>query len=185
MRSCSERNTGIRQSDPARAEQRAGFVEREAQVGPAQLGQLAREPQAVQAERRLLARREHDPQLRRQPREQHLQPGERVFRVELVQVVDHQHERLLEPLQLGQEPLDHHRAREARRRADPLDDLVAGRVGERVDHVKPEPLRVTLAALDRDPRDGLVRLRGPRPQQHGLPASRRCADERHRARSGR
>ena len=96
---------GIRQSDPTGAEQRAGFVQREAQLGPAQLRQLAREPQAVQAERRLLPRREHDPQLRRQPREQHLQPGERVFRVELVQVVDHQLDRLLQLLQLRQEPL--------------------------------------------------------------------------------
>ena len=156
MRSCSEADAGIRQRDPARTEQRAGFVEREAQVGPAQLGQLAREPQAVQAQRRLLACREHDPQLCRQPREQHLQPGERVFRVELVQVVDHQHERLLELLELGQEPLDHHRAREARRRADPLDHVVAGGVGEGVDQLEPEPLRVTLAALDRDPRHGLV-----------------------------
>ena len=153
--------TGIRQSDPAGTEQGAGFVEREAQVGPAQFGQPAREPQAVQAERRLLARREQDPQLCRQPRQQHLQPGERVFGVELVQVVDHQLERLLEPLELGQEPLDHHRACEARRRADPLDDLVAGRVGERLDQVNPEPLRVTFVALDRDPGDGLVPLRGP------------------------
>ena len=67
----------------------------------------------MQAERRLLACREHDPQPCRQPREQHLQPGERVVGVELVQVVDHQLERLLEPLELGQESLDHHRACEA------------------------------------------------------------------------
>ena len=60
-----------------------------------------------------------------------------------------------------QEPLYHHRAREARRRADPLDHVVAGGVGEGVDHVKPEPLRVTLAALDGDPRDSLVGFRGP------------------------
>ena len=70
-----------------------------------------------------------------------------------MQVVDHQHERLLELLELVQEPLYHHRASEARRRADPLDDVVAGGVGQGVDHVKPEPLRVTLAALDGDPRD--------------------------------
>jgi hypothetical protein len=79
----------------------------------------------------------------------------------LVQVVDHQLERPLDPLQLVQEPLYYHRAREARRRADPLDHVVAGGVGEGVDHVKPEPLRVTLAALDGDPRDSVVGCRGP------------------------
>ncbi len=176
---------GIRQRDSAGAQQGAGFVEREAQVGPAQFGQLAREPQAVQAERRLLACREHDPQPCRQPPEQHLQPLERVAGVKLVQVVDHQRERLLEPLELRQESLQHHRACELRRRADPLDDLIAGRIGDRADHVKPEPLRITLAALDRDPGDGRVRLRGPRAQQNALPASGRGTDEGHAARSGR
>ena len=138
----------------------------------------------MQAKRRLLARREQDPDLCGWPRDQHLQPGERVFGVELVQVVDHQLDRLLEPLQLRQKPLYHHRAREARRRTDPLDDLVAVRISEGVDHVKPEPLRVTLAALDGDPRDGLFDPRGPRPQQNGLPASRRCAHDHDGARSG-
>jgi hypothetical protein len=126
----------------------------------------------VQAERRLLPCREYDRQLCGQSCEQHLKPRERVFGVKLVQVVDHQRERLLEPLELIQEALYHHCAREARHRADPLDDLVAGRISECVDHVKPEPLRVTLAALDGDPPDGLSDPRGPRPQQHGLPASR-------------
>ncbi|HEX2311915.1 MAG TPA: hypothetical protein VHH91_14480 [Vicinamibacterales bacterium] len=131
------------------------------QIGAAQLRQPVRDSQAVQAQGRLLARREQDPDLCGWPRDQHLQPGERVFRVELVQVVDHQLDRLLEPLQLRQEPLYHHRAREARRRTDPLDDVVAGGVGQGVDQVKPEPLRVTLAALDGDPRDSLVGFRGP------------------------
>ena len=102
-----------------------------------------------------------------------------------MQVVDDEHERLLEPLQLGQQSLDHRGAGEARRRADPLDDLVAGRAGERVDEVEPEPLRVTFLAIDRDPGHGLVRLRRPIAQKNRLPASRGCADERHRARSGR
>ena len=52
----------IRQHDAAGPEQGAALVGREAQVGAAQFGQLARDPQAVQAERRLLACREHDPQ---------------------------------------------------------------------------------------------------------------------------
>jgi hypothetical protein len=93
--------TGIRQRDPAGTEQRAGFVEGETEIGPAQLGQPVRDPQAMQTHGWLLACREHHPQLRRQPCEEQLQPGERVFRVELVHVVDHQHERLLEFIELG------------------------------------------------------------------------------------
>ena len=115
----------------------------------------------MQAERRLLARREQDPDLGRRLGDQHLEPGERVFGVELVQVVDHQMERLLDLLELVQQPLYHHRASEVRRRADPLDHVFAGGVGEGVDHLKPEPLRVTLAALDGDPRDTLFGFRGP------------------------
>ena len=65
-----------------------------------------------------------------------------------MQVVDHQVERVLEPRELGQEPLDHDRAREARRRAHPLDHLLAGRIGERLDQLNPEALRITFAALD-------------------------------------
>jgi hypothetical protein len=102
-----------------------------------------------------------------------------------VQVVDHQHERLLEPLELRQELLHHHRACELRRRADPLDDLIPGRIGDLVDDVKPEPLRIALAGLDRDPGDGRVHVRDPRAQQNGLPAPSRCTDENHGARSTR
>ena len=78
-----------------------------------------------------------------------------------MKIVDHQLERLLEPLELAQQPLDDRRAGEARRRTDPLDDLVAGRIGERVDQGKPELLCVTLAALDRHPGDGLILLGRP------------------------
>jgi len=115
----------------------------------------------VQAERRLLARREHEVQPARQPREQQLQPGQGVRGVELMQVVDHEIERLREPLELGQQPLDHRRARKAGRRADPLDDLVAGRIRDRIDQLQPESLRVPFTALDRDPRHGRIRLRRP------------------------
>jgi hypothetical protein len=100
-----------------------------------------------------------------------------------VRVVDDKHERLLEFIELGQKPLCHHRAREPRRRTDPLNRVVAGGVGEGVYHLKPESLRVAQAALDGDPRYGLFRPRGPRAQQHGLPASRGCADERDGTRS--
>ena len=85
----------------------------------------------------------------------------RIVGAELVQIVDHQLERLLEPLELDQQPLDDRRAGEARCRTDPLDDLVAGRIGKRVDHGEPEPLRVALATLDRDPGDGRILLGRP------------------------
>jgi hypothetical protein len=94
------RETGIGQGDPARLEKGVGFVEREAQVWAAQLVQAVRNSQAMQAQGRLLARREQEPELCRHPRDQQLQPVERVLGVELVQVVDHQVDRLRELLQL-------------------------------------------------------------------------------------
>ena len=103
-----------------------------------------------------------------------------------MQVVDHQRERLVEPLELAQESLHHQRACELRYRADPLDELVASRIGECVDELEDHN-----RCASRSPRStvtqatGFVRLRGPRAQQNGLAASRRRTDERHGAGSGR
>ena len=51
----------VGQSHPAPLQHGASLLQREPQVRPAQLGELDREPHAVQAERRLVASHEYDP----------------------------------------------------------------------------------------------------------------------------
>ena len=79
----------ICEHDPGISEQLVCFLEREAQVGGPDLGQLARESEAVEPELRVAARREHDPEQTRPLSQQCLELGERLRRGELVQVVDH------------------------------------------------------------------------------------------------
>jgi hypothetical protein len=95
-----------------------------------------------------------------------------------VQIVDDQHDGLLERLQIRQQPFDHELAAQDGSRADPGHGRVpADDAGERVDHRQPEPLAVALAALDRHPRRPLPepgRVQ-PRADKHRLAASRRPA----------
>jgi hypothetical protein len=105
-------------------------------------------------------------------------------RVELVQIVDHEHEPPLERFQVGEQALDQRLAAEFRRRGDPLGQLLAVRIGKRVYHREPEVLGVVFAALDRNPGDPLVEARrlSPGAEQHRLAAAGGAADERHPAR---
>ena len=83
-----------RQHDAQRAEQRAGLVEREVQVGRADLGQAAVEAQTAESDRRVRPRDDDEPQGRR--REAH-EPFEILVDGvdDLVEVVEHEHDRLL------------------------------------------------------------------------------------------
>jgi hypothetical protein len=143
---------------------------------------LPGEPEAMQAELRVAARREHDPEQARPPGQQYLELCERLRRSELVQVVDHQHDRLLQRLELGPQTLDHRCSFELGLRREPLhESLGADRGAQLLDQRKPEALRVLLVAIHQHPggpiaQTGLVE---PRAQQDGLPAPRRCGDERH------
>ena len=73
-----------------------GLVQREAQIGAADLGQRARQPQPMQPEPGVLPRRQHDPQRRGQRGQEALEQAERLGRAQLVQVVDDQHDGPLE-----------------------------------------------------------------------------------------
>ena len=142
----------ICEHDPRISEQLVCFLEREAQVGGSDLGQLAREPEAMQPELRVAARREHDPEQTRPLSQQCLELGERLRRGELVQVVDHQHNRLLQRLELGTQTLDHRGSFELGRRREPLhESLGADRGAQLLDQRKPETLRILLAPLHRHP----------------------------------
>ncbi len=138
----------------------------------------------MEPELRLLAACQHHPELGRHAGEKVLKAPEPLGRVELVQIVDHEHEPPLERFQVGEQALDQRLAAESRRRGDPLDEVLAVRIGERVDHREPEMLGILFAALDRNPGDRLIGARplGPGAEQHRLAAAGRSADERHPAR---
>jgi hypothetical protein len=178
-------NARLRQRDPRCVEQLACLLQREPQVGGPDLGQLAREAQAMQAEMGIVARREHDVERRRQAGQQQLELGERVGRAQLVQVVDHEHDALVKRGQIGDQALDHRAAVELRRGCGLLDRRVAVHCGpQRLDHRAPEALCVFLSTLDRSPGDAPSKLPmvDPGGQQQRLPAARRRRDNRDAAR---
>ena len=73
-------------------EVRRGLVGREAQVGGADLDELAARPQPSQRQRRVGAAGDHQVQLRREVLEQEGHPVVDVARVDDVVVVEHQHD---------------------------------------------------------------------------------------------
>ena len=164
--------------DLARPQQPACLLGGEAQVRCSYLGQLGREAQAVQVELGLGAARQHQAQVRGAAGDEQLQPPQRLRRLKLVKIVDHQHERLCNRTKVFKQPLDHGLAAKSGRRTDPLDGTGC-RPRERVDHRQPEVLRVSFALLDRSPRRLLREPGGvePRAQQHRLTAARGSADQ--------
>ncbi len=180
------RHSRVRQRDPIGLQQPARLLERETQIGAADLDQIAREAQAMEGEIWVSSRRQHHAERRRDPGEEALQQPQRVGRAQLVEVVDHQYDGLLEPVEAGQQRLDDAVPAEGGGRADALDQaLLVHRAGQRIDHGQPEVLRVLLVALDRHPGHGIGPGAGPhpRPQHHRLAAARRGAEQDHLAAS--
>ena len=170
--------------DPHPAEQRArlGLVERE--LASAQLGEIAGDAQHVQGERRVDPRCRHEVQLRRRHAQYAVERCDRGGRRE-VQVVDHEHERLLE---LGgglHEALDERRRRVVARRSEPVEEhLAPERRADRVEQLLPERRPVRLP--QRDPRERrLTRaVAQPRREEDGLAGAGRPGDECQRALRG-
>jgi hypothetical protein len=163
---------GIGQRYPGRLEQRPRLVPGEAQIGRPDLGELAFQPQPVQAQPQIMSGGEHEPQLRRRAHDQQLQLAQRFGRVQLVHVVDHQPGPILETAEIGQQPLDGRPAVQiGSRRQRPHQLRPGGRVPQGTEHREPEALRVALLALHRHPR-GAVRqaaLADPGVKQERLP----------------
>ena len=91
-----QRQRLIGELDPAGLEQLPSLPGREAQILVPDLEQLAGEAKPVQPDLRLLAGRKHQAQLSRHMSDEQPQPGECVWRVKLVEIVDHQRQGLLE-----------------------------------------------------------------------------------------
>jgi hypothetical protein len=142
----------------------------ELQVGGAELGQLPPSPQPGQRQRRVAAAGHHQPQLGRQVA--HQQPDRLLDRPGLDQVVVVQHQG--DPALPRGELVDdhgHHRLRRRRgtleRGGDPLADAGPHPV-QRSGHIAPEPGRVVVAFVQRQPGDRLPAAVGPVGQQGRL-----------------
>ena len=90
---------------PRRSEQRPRFIGGEPQIGGADLGQFALKTKAVQSEPQVISRGE-DKRSSRPAHDQQLQLAQRLSGVQLVRVVDHQPQRLVQRTEVRQQPLD-------------------------------------------------------------------------------
>ena len=183
-----QRHACVRERDSGRFQQFARLPQREAERRRTELDQATDEAEAMQAEPGIRACDQHGPHLCRQASQEPFERCQRVGRLQPVQIVDHQHRRLLERLEILEQALDHERALEAGRRAHPCHELARPRqAGERIDDRHPEPLTIALTAVDRDPRrptsESLALQPGAR--QHRLAAARRPAHDHHAARRNR
>ena len=115
VRSCSSRQRRVGQLHPGGRQQLPGLGQGELQVTGADLGQLALQPQPVQAQPHVMPGRQHEPQLRRGPHDQQLQLPQRL-RVQLVHVIDHQPQPLVQRRQVAQQPLRQRPPVQVRRR---------------------------------------------------------------------
>ena len=83
---------GLGQADPGPSEQFARLALGEAEIAGPNLGDLVGEPELVQPDRRIPARRQHHARRARQNREQMLELRESLSRSQLVEIVDDQHD---------------------------------------------------------------------------------------------
>ena len=173
----------LRQFHPGGGEQLPRLGHGEPQIRLADLGQPALQPQPVQAQPHVMPGGQHEPQVRRGPHDQQLQLPQRV-RTQLVHVVDHQPQPVIQRRQIRQQPLDDHPPVQVRRRRQfPYQRRPRRGLPQRGQHRQPEPLRIPLAAPGRHPRGAARHTRpaDPGPQQHRLAAARR---RRHHAYPG-
>ena len=180
-----KRHPLVRKRGPAGLQQLARLLGAEAEIVGPNLGQRAGEAQVMQAKLRLLARRQDDPECRRDACQEPLEQTKRVGGVQLVQIVDDQHNRILEQRQIGQQLVDQRFAGEARCRSHTPDRPIWAGRRQPVDDGQPETLGVVLVARDRHPGGPLPGELKPRAQQHGLATARRRADQRQPPRRGR
>ena len=167
---------------PAGAQQRAGLGLGEGEIALADVGQIAGEPHAAEPQRRVDPRRGDDPQRGRRMPQEPVEVGDRGAVADLVQVVEDEHDRLVDVLervdQLGHDEVD------ALGRVDGErgDGLRRARARERLDHAAPEPPPVAVEPLERQPRErALAAARGdPRAEQRALAGARRGGDQRQR-----
>ena len=180
---CQEHGGGLGgQLDPGCIEQLPRLIGREPEVGGTDLGQLAGQAKTMEPQGGVMTGGQDHVQQSWPVREQELQLRLRIRRAQLVQIVDHEHDRLIERLELRDQAPHQPFAVELRRRRELLDEPVpADRGAQPLDDRQPEALGVAFVALHQHPgRSGAEpRFIDPRANQHGLPAAGRRRDERY------
>ena len=178
---CSSRCCAGVTCTSARAEHGRGLLGGEGERGRAQLPQLAREAQPPQAQRRVGAAGQHQPQARRPVLQQGREARDRVGVGQLLQVVEHHHERTGHGHQRVDDGVEELRAA-ARHVGQPHG---AQRVGgghgrhrrECGEHARPEPPVGVVLAVHGEPGDP-ARLPGdPVGEQERLAVARGCRNE--------
>ena len=177
------------QLDPRGVEQLPRLLGRQPEVDGTDLGQLAGKAETMESQGGVMAGGQDHVQQPWPPREQELQLRLRIRRDQLMQIVDHEHDGLVERLELRDETPHQPFAVERRRWRELLHEPVAAdRGAQPLDDGQPEALGVAFVALHQHPgRSGSEARRiDPRAEQHGLPAAGRRRDERDpRGHSGR
>jgi hypothetical protein len=101
-----QRRSGLGQRDPRGVEQLAGFALGEAQVGRADLGQLACQAQPLQAQPQIVTRGQDRVHVGGKVGQQPGELGERLRRVQLVEIVDDQDDAAVMVGELREHPVD-------------------------------------------------------------------------------
>ena len=138
-------------------EVRRRLVGREAQIGGADLDELAAPAQPRQRQRRVGAAGEHQVDLRGQVLQQEGHPVLDLARLDDVVVVEHQHDVVRDGVEVveqgGEDRLDRRRLGRLQERERVVADPGRGRL-ERGDDVRPEHRRIVVALVERQPRRG-------------------------------
>ena len=169
-----------RQRDAVPGQQQAGFGDGERQVAGPDLGQLPGQPVAVQRQRRVHPRGNHQPQPGPGVPQHVVKPVQHLGVGQQMQVVqDQRHRRVLGRQRRRQPQQEQVAGLPARRRATRRDGN-AGPAQCR-DDIGPEDLRLVVELIQADPghRPGFGRR--PQRQRHRLARARRAGDNRQRA----
>ena len=165
VRSCNAAAPATDRLIPDAGQQFACLANTEAQIAGSKLGDLAGQPELVQFDRWIAARRQHDVRRFRQRAEQMLELGAGVSGTQLVEIVDHQHDDSGRFGQFRYDRVDNHVAVKIGRGGLPSGISDGVRSPDRLQDGEPELLRILLVAGHRHVGDPAVLARsvGPRP----------------------
>jgi hypothetical protein len=162
------------------AEQLDGLREREGEVAAADLGELAGHAQPPDAQRWVHARGDHEAQRGRGMAEQPVEVAQRRRVADLVQVLEHEHDRLVEVLERV------HESGEDQVRVLAGLDLELGYgpaqpgAPQRLEHAAPETAAVGVHRVERQPRGRAAARGGPLAEQRALAGARGSGHQRQR-----